>query len=134
MNASLIAPCGMNCALCLGFQRKKTPCPGCCGEDRFKPKHCTQCSLKLCEHHAGAGSPLCGACAVFPCRRLKQLDKRYREKYHMSMIENLESIRKQGMAEFVRREKKRWKCRRCGAVLCVHRDQCLACGGDAPWA
>ena len=28
----------------------------------------------------------------FPCWRLKQLDRRYRTKYHMSMLENLAAI------------------------------------------
>lgn len=26
---TLIAPCGMNCALCIGYQRPKNRCPGC---------------------------------------------------------------------------------------------------------
>ena len=25
----LIAPCGMNCAVCLGYLREKNKCPGC---------------------------------------------------------------------------------------------------------
>ena len=33
-----------------------------------------------------------------------QGDKRYRTKYHMSMIENLESIKEQGMEQFLIQE------------------------------
>jgi ribosomal protein S27AE len=70
---------------------------------------------------------LCSECPEMPCRRLKLLDKRYREKYGMSEIENLENIRKWGMAKFIRQEKMRWTCPQCGAVICVHRDHCLKC-------
>ena len=35
----------------------------------------------------------CYECDGFPCARVKRLDKRYRTKYEMSMIENLEYIR-----------------------------------------
>jgi hypothetical protein len=35
----------------------------------------------------------CYECDEFPCARVKRLDKRYRTKYEMGMIENLEYIR-----------------------------------------
>jgi len=59
---------------------------------------------------------------------LKHLDKRYRTKYYMSMIENLESIEKIGVKKFVLNEKKRWKCPGCNGVICVHKGKCLKCG------
>jgi rubrerythrin len=58
---------------------------------------------------------------------MKQLDKRYRTKYHMSMIENLENIRQNGMEAFLQSEETRWTCKVCGNILCVHRDACPAC-------
>ncbi|MFA5801027.1 MAG: hypothetical protein WC911_00980 [Thermoleophilia bacterium] len=42
------------------------------------------------------------------------LDKRYRTKYGMSMIENLEIIRQVGVRDIFRREKQRWACPKCG--------------------
>lgn len=39
----------------------------------------------------------CFGCDSFLCDRLKNLDKRYRANYGMSMIENLENIRKLGV-------------------------------------
>ena len=41
---------------------------------------------------------------IFPASRLKTLDKRYRTFYHMSMIENLEYIKKYGMERFLEKE------------------------------
>ncbi len=46
----------------------------------------------------------------------------------MSMIENLEQIEKVGIRQFVRNENRRWTCIACGAIVCVHRPDCLECG------
>lgn len=79
----LVAPCGMNCALCQAYQGKGLACNGCGhGGER---KACRNCSIQKC---AGKKA-FCFECAVYPCKRLKALDKRYRTKYHMSMLENL---------------------------------------------
>jgi uncharacterized OB-fold protein len=67
-------------------------------------------------------------CAQFPCARIKHIDKRYRTKYGMSMIENLETIQSLGMNAFVKQERSRWECSKCGGILCAHRDVCLNCG------
>lgn len=39
----------------------------------------------------------------------------------MSMLENLETIRKSGLERFMLLEKERRTCPACGVVLCVHR-------------
>ena len=54
--------------------------------------------------------------------------ERYRTKYSMSMIDNLNNIKKFGIREFVRKEKARWACPKCGGVVCVHRSACSKCG------
>jgi ribosomal protein L37E len=46
----------------------------------------------------------------------------------MSMIENLATIKKIGIEEFVKEENKRWSCRQCGELLCVHKPECSCCG------
>ena len=56
------------------------------------------------------------------------LDKRYRTKYDMSMLENLTTIRDSGLTAFVEKEKERWRCRTCGGTICVHRWMCPVCG------
>lgn len=85
------------------------------------------CVIKHCLNQQSE-SGYCFECDVFPCKRLKDLDKRYRTKYHMSMIENLDYIRDHGMALFLENEKHRWKCPECSAVVCVHKSNCLSCG------
>lgn len=128
INAEMIAPCGMNCAICIGFLRDKNPCPGCLGDDQNKPKHCVNCSVVICPELEKQEDRFCYDCEKLPCKRLKTLDKRYRAKYSMSMLENLENIKVWGIEKFIASEQKRWTCPQCGALLSAHRDDCLNCG------
>jgi hypothetical protein len=128
LKTSLIAPCGMNCGICLGYLREKDKCPGCRGIDVHKPAYCVQCRIKNCKHIQNPKPGFCFQCEKFPCARLKQLDKRYRTRYNMSMLENLENIREFGIRQFVATEKVRWACPDCGGAICVHRGYCYSCG------
>jgi len=130
IRTSLIAPCGMNCQLCRAYRRDGNvkACPGCRFDDERKPTTCVACRIKNCEKIVKGGVKYCFSCAGFPCARLKHLDKRYRTKYGMSMIGNLENIRDFGLRQFVRAEKARWTCPECGEMICVHKPQCLSCG------
>jgi hypothetical protein len=129
---NLIAPCGMNCRLCLGYIREKNTCPGCRNiniPDSQKSKYRNRCRIKNCEQIAENKIKYCSdSCRKFPCARLKQLDKRYRTKYKMSMIDNLQMINEFGIRYFIRHEKKKWICPECGEMICVHRPACLSCG------
>lgn len=69
----------------------------------------------------------CFECADFPCHRLTVLDRRYRKRYGMSMIENLKFIQANGIDSFLEREKGRWRCPKCGGVVCVHDKACYSC-------
>lgn len=155
IEAGMIAPCGMDCAICSGFLREsgeKNRCPGCNGDDARKPPSCAACRIKNCPELGGkelggrndAGAEAAGGeagakrhggdqvfcltCTKYPCTRLKQLDKRYRTRYGMSMLRNLADIQELGLDEFVRRERVRWTCPECGGVICVHRSECVYCG------
>ncbi|NLT36453.1 MAG: DUF3795 domain-containing protein [Gaiellales bacterium] len=124
----LIAPCGMNCGLCLAYLRDKNRCVGCRGDDAAKPRSCVSCIIKVCDRRSAGSTDYCFECAIYPCARLRRLDKRYRTKYRMSMLGNLADIREGGVGEFLEHERQRWTCAGCGGVICVHRDKCLFCG------
>lgn len=129
IKAVTIAPCGMNCGTCMAYLRKKNRCSGCRSSDEPKPAYCVQCIIATCDRLEQTKAKFCSPkCADFPCKRLKALDKRYRTKYRMSMVENLKQIEAQGIRIFVRRERKRWTCPACGGTRCVHRDLCPSCG------
>ena len=123
-----IAPCGMNCGICIGHLRKKNKCSGCNSKNENRPQHCIKCSIKYCEYLKDLESNFCYDCPKYPCARLKQLDKRYRTKYRMSMIENLIKIKSLGLEEFLNQENQKWTCTNCHARLSVHRESCLECG------
>jgi hypothetical protein len=128
ITSTMIAPCGMNCSICIGHLREKNKCPGCNMAGMNKPKYCITCSIKNCKELKKNNSKFCFDCSKYPCLCLRQLDKRYRTKYGMSMLENLENIRSKGIRSFVKNEKSRWMCRNCKSVLSIHRDECISCG------
>jgi hypothetical protein len=112
----MIAPCGMNCGLCIGHLRKRKPCSGCLAiNDINKPDGCKSCSVVTCEHLPKTESGFCYECPKYPCRRLKTLDKRYSTKYGMSMFENLAYIKENGLENFLKSEEKKWTCPNCGS-------------------
>ncbi len=130
MKKELIAPCGMNCRLCIGYQREKNKCAGCRNEIdiRYITKGCVSCIIKNCHVIKENKSGFCFECDKMPCRRLKQLDKRYKTKYHMSMLENLNYIKENGIEKFIDNEESRWACPKCGNIVSVHRTECQKCG------
>jgi hypothetical protein len=127
MEEELIAPCGINCAVCLGHLRDNNKCPGCRINDRNKPKTRLYCKIKNCSELKKNNKKYCFSCTIFPCEKLKHLDKRYKTKYHMSMIENLEKIKKDGIKKFLKSEDKKWKCPKCSGIICCHNGLCFKC-------
>jgi hypothetical protein len=131
----LVAPCGMNCRLCVSYIAMKndlnskgfsrTYCPGCL------PRGMNCVFMKVYCDLVGKGLVrFCYECCSFPCRRLKALDKRYRTKYHMSMIENLKFIQEHSLERFLEKEVKKWHCPDCDGVICCHSGLCLSCNLD----
>jgi hypothetical protein len=125
---SLVAPCGMNCGVCMAYLRVKNRCPGCRAADTNKAISVIRCKIKNCEVVQKGKVKFCFGCDNFPCKNLKHMDKRYRTKYNMSVIENLENIQTFGIRKFVANEKIRWACPECGGAICVHRQYCYRCG------
>jgi len=132
MDEQLIAPCGMNCALCVSYQAMKNDLKN----EGFSKKYCVGClprgrnCVYMKNHCSLLGDGLvrfCYECGSFPCRRLKALDKRYRTNYHMSMIENLECIKENGIGDFLEKEGAKWHCPACGGEICCHNGLCLHC-------
>jgi len=131
-NAILIAPCGMNCALCSGYLALKNDfkskgvkipyCKGCRPRDK-------QCSFikKRCSKLMNKDVQFCFECADFPCKNLAGLDKKYKDRFRMSMIENLKTIKEKGMEAFLKGQKEKWKCPECGEMICCHNGLCYNC-------
>jgi hypothetical protein len=128
----LIAPCGMNCGICVAHfgytmrgEKRKHICVNC----RSRKSNCAFIK-QSCRKLATNKIAYCYECSDFPCDNLKILDKVYRNKYGMSMIENLKYIEAKGIDQFIKNEQERWKCSICGGVICVHNKKCYACNDD----
>jgi len=124
----IIAPCGINCSLCRAYVRDRNPCPGCRGEASNKSNSCLNCAVKNCKELAAGGYQFCYSCASYPCAKLLHLDLRYRTRYRVGVIANLERLQAVGAGRFVDEEAAKWSCPQCGARLCMHKPQCLNCG------
>jgi len=136
MNEKLIAPCGMNCAICSGYLALRHDvkskgimmpyCEGC----RPRDKKCAFLK-KRCKLLMNNKVKFCYECKGFPCERLKHIDNRYRTLFRMSMIDNLEFIKKNGMSRFLSKQNKEWQCPKCGDLICCHNGICFKCGLSA---
>jgi hypothetical protein len=128
MKAELIAPCGMNCGICKYYYREKKNCPGCRTNDETKATYCTECIIINCTTINTNKSGFCYECETMPCKRLKTLDKRYKTKYHMSMLDNLKFIKEHGIKSFLEKERKKWICPQCNETVTCHGGMCMSCG------
>ena len=117
----MIAPCGMNCGICMAFLREKNKCNGCRESNLNKGYTRVNCGIKICCKKKKNGMKFCYECNEFPCDKIKNMDKRYRTKYEMSMIENLDMIKERGIQKFLMNEEKRWLSPDGKAVFCVHK-------------
>jgi len=128
MKRTMIAPCGMNCAVCYAHLRTKDHCPGCRSSTAELPKYCAICRMRNCRVMNSSGGQYCTSCDEFPCKRMRQLDKRYRTRYGVSLIGNLREIEAIGIRTFLLNESVRWHCPKCNALLSIHRSECPRCG------
>jgi hypothetical protein len=126
----MIAPCGINCGTCIAHLRNRNKCYGCRPDSGSKVNHCNTCRIRNCEYISKTGSKFCYDCEIFPCLRLKQIDKRYRIKYKTGLIQNLITIKEIGINKYLKNEIARWSCPNCGSLISVHRDNCLTCNLD----
>jgi hypothetical protein len=127
-NPKLIAPCGMNCGLCYAYLRDKNKCPGCRSGGSPNSNYIKKCIIRNCDILKKKKFKFCSnKCENFPCKRLRNLDKRYRTKYKMSMVKNLEFIMDKGIKKFLIEQDKKWSCPKCGKKICVHKGYCIFC-------
>jgi hypothetical protein len=135
MKEELVAPCGMNCNLCASYLAathdvrskgiRMAYCIGC----RPRNKLCAFLKRK-CDLLLHGKVRYCYECKDFPCEPLSAIDKRYRERFRMSEIENLHRIRDEGIESFLKAEEEKWRCHECGGVLSCHNGICFECGLD----
>lgn len=125
---NLIAPCGMNCSICMAYLRKKNKCNGCRAVNTWNPKTRLECRIKNCQMLTSQGLTYCYQCQRYPCTVINNMDKRYKSRYGMSVVENMKAIKESGIDEFLKAENEKWRCGSCGGVINVHHGTCSTCG------
>lgn len=128
----LIAPCGMNCAICKAYLAYKHDTP----RQRGKVFHCAGCRprsknsfiKRKCTKLTNNPAQFCYECEALPCESVDRVDRRYRQRYGMSLVENLKMIKAKGMDSFLQSQSEKYSCPTCGDVVCVHDGKCYSWG------
>ena len=130
ISEDLIAPCGMNCALCSRYlssvnNLKRSKCPGC----RRRNERCSYLFEKCTgiNHSSKGNAAFCFECSQYPCKQINRIDDRYRNNYGMSMKDNLEYIKKMGVGKFITEQYKKYRCSKCGGLISIHNRKCFKC-------
>lgn len=126
----LFAPCGMNCMVCYRHCSHKKPCAGCRAGEEGKPAHCRSCKIKDCIREKSLS--FCYECGDFPCRPIRNLDKSYRLRYGVSLLENSRAASECGLPAFLREQQSAFTCPVCGGIISLHDAACSDCGRPYP--
>lgn len=126
IDAQLFAPCGIDCMVCYKHCLTKKPCPGCLVGDSGKPAHCRVCRIKTCATEKGV--TYCFACADFPCKFIKNLEKSYNQRYDESLVANSILAQTQGIGQVLELHQQKYRCSHCGGVVSMHDTVCTDCG------
>ncbi len=125
IDTNMFAPCGMNCLVCYSTVVIKKPCAGCLYSDVGKPEHCRKCKIKDCIGQKGA--TYCFECSAYPCKLIKNLERSYNQRYQASLMENRELVRRYGLEMFMKKQKEKYICLKCGGVISIHDRECSEC-------
>lgn len=129
--AEMIAPCGLNCAVCKNALQEKNPCRGCRGAYECKPNYCANiCKIPHCNKLKDG---FCTCPPEYLCEQLEEKRNRYGSAYQIieRPIDNLLYIRDKGIEAFIEKERDYWKCPVCGELMCVQLGKCSECGYEA---
>jgi hypothetical protein len=102
-------------------KKRKMKCIGC----KTTGKSCAH--LKYCKRIAKKEIEYCHQCNDFPCKQLQKLDDKYRERFDMSIINNLKYIKEKGMEKLLKKQEEKYKCPKCGGTICVQNSKCYSC-------
>lgn len=126
----LIAPCGMNCAICsryLAFKNnlKRSQCVGC----RPRNQKCAYLFGKCTgiNNTIAGDAVFCYECEHYPCKQITRMDERYRTNYKMSIKDNLADIRENGLGAFIKEQYRKYQCHGCGGLISIHNGKRFKC-------
>lgn len=69
----------------------------------------------------------CFECLEYPCKLIKNLEKSYNKRYQTSLMENSEYVKQNGLKEFMKFQKEKYTCIKCGGIIFIHDRECSEC-------
>lgn len=124
IDGEMYAPCGVNCMICYKHCNSKNKCEGCFKKSNGKPEHCRRCNIKdcICENNI----EYCFECEKYPCKYIKNIDKSYKKRYGVSVLENSEYVKLKGIECFLDNKRIRYSCQ-CGGIISLNDGICSEC-------
>ncbi len=126
----LIAPCGMNCAICSKYlvyvnKLKRSQCAGC----RTGQGTCAYLFAKCTGENKDStcNRVFCFECRKYPCSEIQRMDKRYKKNHRMSVVDNLTTIKKRGIDTFIKEQYEKYHCSECNGLISIHNGKCFKC-------
>ncbi|MBN1591914.1 MAG: DUF3795 domain-containing protein [Candidatus Coatesbacteria bacterium] len=134
------SPCGIYCGACgilkdlragrheerarqMNMPPEELKCAGC--KTDTIADFCVGCKFRDCTKEKGI--EFCFDCDEFPCAELVAF-RNDKWPHHSTVLNNLDTIKEEGVAEWLVRQKKRWSCPECGESFTWYESQCEACG------
>jgi hypothetical protein len=121
--------CGLYCGACPVMLEAKAgkaanPCYGCKSE---RPAgHCVTCAIKACAREKGYA--FCDECAeLSTCEKMQAFMVDPQWPYHQGVLKNMETIRRDGLAQWLEVQDRRWRCPSCGASHSWWDETCPQC-------
>jgi len=123
-NSKLVAPCGLYCGECLGFQDGR--CGGCLLRKGLCLKYSKICKIYDCCIN-DRKFRFCNECSNFPCKNFKFfIDE---DNWIFFVVKNLERIKKIGIQKFLNEEVKRVE----GLIDCAKEKGIKHCSECKDW-
>lgn len=140
---TLLGICGVYCGACTtyraykdkdqglvewelktGMPRDEIYCKGC--TSKLVNEWCSNCEFRECA--TGREVTYCFECKEFPCKKLVHFSK---TRPHRTLgLKNLNLLKEITIEEWVKKQKKRWSCTRCGKELHWYSEKCPDCEAD----
>ncbi len=130
MDFVLHAYCGLYCGACpimLNTRATTGPerCYGCKSEQ--PTGYCAVCGIRACAR--SGGHEFCGECSEYGrCELMQNFLTDAKWPYQQIAKGNWQSIRKDGLADWLEAQAQRWTCASCGAGHSWWDETCLRCG------
>ncbi|MRR18183.1 MAG: DUF3795 domain-containing protein [Deltaproteobacteria bacterium] len=114
-------------AACLGgVPKEDLSCGGCKSGTVYAG--CSTCNIRRCAREKDLEH--CIDCAQYPCKIYSswQSAAKFLVPHSRDAVPSLETIRRDGVASWLRAQRKRWSCPDCGAPFSWYAPTCYTCG------